>query len=258
MARHPAVTKAADQPLQWSATPGATLPFGAYTLHVEVTNEAGHRVTHQMRHFTYAPRFDDVASLPDSWPFAWHARGEPLIPPVGFKWVRIFDSWREMEPRPGEYAWEKVERLVEQARAGGHKVLWIMGSTPRWASPKPDAPNSPRNDEVPYYGYPPEDLGHVERFVEAFWNRFAPGGDTSVVGAVEVMNEPNVKHGTAITYQQYADYCRAVFEATRRAAPNAKVVGVSMSRGQHTPNGSKLKPRQTRNAPASGPSIPEF
>ncbi len=218
---------------------GATLqlewkpPFGVYTLTVELFN-GEQTLLKQQRHFSYAPLVSN-ANLPDDWPFAWHLRGEPYVPPVGFKWQRLFTSWEDMEPKQGQYDWAVMDRLYQQAKANNFKLLWVCGSIPRWASSRPDLPRWP---EKPYRGVyrskPPRDWQLLRDFLRAFYARYAPNGDASVLGAIEVLNEPNA-HGPDIefSFAEYAEMCKVVHEETRKVSPAIKVVGISESGGLH-------------------------
>ncbi len=56
---------------------------------------------------------------------------------LGADWVRIWGTWENAEPNPGQLNGGYVEHLagkVADAKARGIKVLMIMGRTPGWAS----------------------------------------------------------------------------------------------------------------------------
>ncbi len=55
--------------------------------------------------------------------------------------VRLWDSgvtWARLNPSPGVYEWESLDRAVDNARnAGALEVQYVFGVTPQWAAAKP-------------------------------------------------------------------------------------------------------------------------
>ncbi len=128
--------------------------------------------------------------------------------------------------------------MVEDARRAGSRLLYVVSTTPKWATTHPDNPLHPTAEQrkaginEPDF-YPPENWQDMADFLQAFWQRYAPGGKLDVVDSVEVWNEPNVFF--AGTYADYAKMCQVVYETTKKFAPDAKVIGVSQSGGLHGP-----------------------
>jgi len=219
---------------------GKAFPYGAYTLHVQLFDGAGRLLTHQYRNFTYSPRVE-AQTLPDDWPFGFNQspREPDLLLPIGLKHIRLlFNGWNSTEPAKGEYRWDDIDRLVEDSRRSGSKILYVITGTPPWASQHPENPLHPTPEQEKAglcspYSYPPKDWQDLTDFVEAFWRRYAPQGKVDVVEAVEVVNEPNVKGNFAGTYAEYAQMCQVVYEATKKIVPDAKVIGVCQSGGLH-------------------------
>lgn len=218
-----------------SVSERATWPkpaFGAFSLHVRLRDAAGVLITHQQRHGTYSSRVD-ARELPDSWPFAWHIRGERMIPPVGFKWLRMFEGWNEIERKPGEYGWDRFDRNMALAKAGGHPVLWVLDGCPKHLSSKPQGGETiaGRKRTVGPGQFPPADWASVQTFVGAVLDRYAPGGDTSTLRAIEVLNEPMA----FITYTgaEYTELCRRVHETAKAKSKDIALVGISECGGIH-------------------------
>ena len=201
-------------------------PFGVYTLTTELLDARGQMQFKQERHFSYAPLVDDT-KLPADWPFAWHLRGEKYVPPVGFKWHRVFTSWKDMEPKKGEYDWKWMDSIYAQAKANNYKLLWVCNATPRWASTKPELGGD-------YQNLPPKNWDDLRDFLRAFYARYAPNGDTSVLGAIEVLNEPNAHPADKrFTFDEYAEMSKIVYQETKKVSPDIQVVGISESGGLH-------------------------
>lgn len=66
-------------------------------------------------------------------------------PPLNFGMVRLWDSrtrWADMEPASGAWQFGRLDHYVSEAQTHGAQVLYTLGSTPRWASARPDEPCS--------------------------------------------------------------------------------------------------------------------
>lgn len=62
-------------------------------------------------------------------------------PPLNFGMVRLWDSrtrWADIEPAKGDWRFNRLDYYVNEAGARGVKVLYTLGSTPQWASARPD------------------------------------------------------------------------------------------------------------------------
>ncbi|GAA2832187.1 beta-galactosidase [Crossiella cryophila] len=85
--------------------------------------------------------------------------------------LRFWDSrtrWATLQPRPGEYDWSVLDRLVDSARRAGLPALMVFGGTPEWAAPQ--GPKAPYDDGS--RAAPPDDLARWEEFVRAVGQRY--------------------------------------------------------------------------------------
>ena len=57
-----------------------------------------------------------------------------LMKDAGVEWVRMPVRWQWLEPQRGGYMWERYESRIDEARAGGLKLLAVLGGTPLWSS----------------------------------------------------------------------------------------------------------------------------
>jgi len=70
--------------------------------------------------------------------------GSPLTEwpgPVAIGALRLWDSgvrWADIEPQPGLWNFTLFDAYVDSAALHGASVLYTLGSTPRWASARPD------------------------------------------------------------------------------------------------------------------------
>ncbi|MCF6226866.1 MAG: discoidin domain-containing protein [Xanthomonadales bacterium] len=184
--------------------------------------------------FTPAP---DAADLPNDWPLGMHLMPYYSVAlPAGFKTMRSFVFWQDLEPSKGVYDWRRTDYVVRKAALTGHRVNFIFEQVPVWAVANPTVINTPAwHPTLPRYPRvpdPPDDLGDLKNFLEAFWTRYASyGGEGGVIEALEVWNEPNVTFtGTWSELAAFTEVFRTVGEAY---APAVKIVGISESGGNY-------------------------
>jgi len=66
---------------------------------------------------------------------------------AGLQWARIDLTWDHMEPEPGQYDWQCLDAIIEQAESHHVRLLGILGYTPPWASSGPTIYDPPRDTE---------------------------------------------------------------------------------------------------------------
>ena len=47
---------------------------------------------------------------------------------IGVRWIRLGFEWAVIEPRPGVYRWDSVDRIMEEAAASCLSVLAMVGT----------------------------------------------------------------------------------------------------------------------------------
>ena len=130
---------------------------------------------------------------------------------LGTHWVRVFATWPDLEPTPGDYSanWiANYERLFNQLPAGT-KVIVDVVDTPQWETGSSDEHTPPAN---------PEDYA---AFVGGLAQRFGPH-----VAAYELWNEedsPSWWVG-APDPAAYAALLKASYPVIKAAEPNATVL----------------------------------
>ncbi|MFV2035080.1 MAG: beta-galactosidase [Halocynthiibacter sp.] len=76
-----------------------------------------------------------VCYYPEHWPEETRAEDAAQMAAIGLSWVRIGEfAWSRLEPRPGHFDWEWMDRAIETLGAAGLKV--VLGTPtatpPRW------------------------------------------------------------------------------------------------------------------------------
>lgn len=80
-------------------------------------------------HFHRLQLLPNEQAVPTAWP------------PLGFGMLRLWDSrtrWADIEPTRGDWRFNRLDYYVNEAAARGVKVLYTLGSTPQWASARPE------------------------------------------------------------------------------------------------------------------------
>ncbi len=69
----------------------------------------------------------------------YHVMEQPvhLIDISGAGWVREDFHWAWIEPQPGNFQWERFDRMVELLTARGINIIGVLGHPPGWATPEP-------------------------------------------------------------------------------------------------------------------------
>ncbi|MBI3737789.1 MAG: beta-galactosidase, partial [Chloroflexi bacterium] len=145
-------------------------------------------------------------------------RALELIRGAGFVWVRQFFYWNDIEPRAGEYEWEKWDRLVARADAYGLKIVAVIMTTPEWAR------DAGERDLVNAKPAREEDFA---RFVRAFVMRYR-----EKIQSVQIWDNPNVHpfwgRRNADPFE-YVAMLRAGALAARAVNPNVKIISAGLA-----------------------------
>jgi hypothetical protein len=131
--------------------------------------------------------------------------------------VRFDVSWRNSEPRRGEYDWlEKLDEIVDAAVARGIRPVIAIVETPAWAN----------GGQSPWV--PPDDPADYAAFAAMLAHRYA-----GRVDAWEVWNEPDIRlfWRPEPDSRRYAEMLIAAHAAIKAANPSATVVGGSVTFG---------------------------
>ena len=137
---------------------------------------------------------------------------EPIIAESGSKWVRMTLNWSDAEPKQGEYSswwFSQYDNAVSMAQEAGQKIIFVVGSSPSWASGSSNTETPPKN---------PAEYAAFIHYVAA---RYA-----GRVSAWEIWNEENTTRfwSTGVNAAQYTSLLKAAYPAVKSADPNALVL----------------------------------
>jgi hypothetical protein len=142
---------------------------------------------------------------------------------TGVSIVREDVAWSTIEPRPGRYFWDGMDRWVAAAAGQGLEVMAMVGAPPSWATPSWNV--------APSGGEPLSDFSEFVREVVArygaggaFWQAH-PGLQPVPIRYWDIWNEPYASRfwgGESPDPAAYAQMFKAVVQAARGADPAAR------------------------------------
>lgn len=131
-------------------------------------------------------------------------------------WVRQFFRWDEIEPQPGEFAWDRWDAIIQPfADDPQLELVAVLINTPDWA----------RDGDQP--SAPPGDPAAFASFAAAFAERYSATIDT-----YQVWDEPNLTASWGSLPPRPVEYfalLRAAYSAIHGADPNATVIAAALA-----------------------------
>ncbi len=150
-----------------------------------------------------------------------HAGAGTAWPAVPFGGWRLWDSgvaWPQLEPAPGKWNFELLDRYTQIA-AGHHvDILLTLGLTPAWASARPDEPSAYAKGNAAE----PRHLADWELYVRTVATRYK-----GVIHNYEIWNEPNVKGTFTGSTNTMLDLSRSAYRVLKSVDPTITVVSPS-------------------------------
>jgi hypothetical protein len=142
-------------------------------------------------------------------------------PNVHFSSIRLWDTgtaWSDLEPRKGEWYFDRLDRLVNLAAEHDAQVLLCFGKTPMWTSSIRPANPQDRSFE----SGAPLSLDDWREFVLKVANRYK-----GRIGAYEVWNEPSYHQFYRGDVHTMVEMTRIASQAIHSVDPEALVVSPS-------------------------------
>jgi len=140
-------------------------------------------------------------------------------PEVQFGAWRIWDagvSWNKLQPKPGAFVFDKLDRDVQLASEHNVRVLLTLGISPTWASSEPENLNSSR---TPGGCAPPKNLADWHNYVETVARRYK-----GRIEAYEIWNEPNLPKYFCGSVAEMVNLAREAYKTIKAQDPAALVV----------------------------------
>lgn len=146
-----------------------------------------------------------------------------VVPAVSYGTVRLWDSgvtWGQVEQSRGRYWWVGLDQAVAAANNQNAQILYVLGSTPRWAAADKSLGTYPNQGAASNPRY----LSDWRRWVTKVVTRY---GDS--IDAYQIWNEANLPTFWQGIPRQMAVLTKEAHRIIRRLDPTAQVVAASTS-----------------------------
>ena len=103
----------------------------------------------------------------------------PLLAAAGVRWLRYFPGWHSVEPKQGEWKWEKADDLVRNARENNIHISGIFVFFPPWAAADGKNPRACPVKDIAYWSeYVRQSVARYKSDIKYWevWNEFNGGG----------------------------------------------------------------------------------
>ncbi len=135
--------------------------------------------------------------------------------------VRLWDSgvtWGQVEQKKGKYWWNGLDAAIANANAQNLSILYVLGSTPKWAAKNPKQGKYPNKGAASM----PKNIKDWKNWVKTVVLRYRDSID-----AYQIWNEANLKTFWEGTPEQMAQLTKEAYKIIRKYDPTAKVVAAS-------------------------------
>ncbi|MGQ9585022.1 MAG: O-antigen ligase family protein [Anaerolineae bacterium] len=137
---------------------------------------------------------------------------------AGLETVRQRFPWAQIEPNPGEFAWEPWDDVVRATQDEGLRLIALLDGSPAWA-------RDPRDADNPLA--PPHDVRDFGRFAGAFAARYG-----QAVDFYQVWDEPNIYPHWGERFPDPGAYVTLLREAAttiRAADPATRILSAGLA-----------------------------
>ncbi len=169
---------------------------------------------------------------------------------MGFTWLKIQMSWKELEPDTrGSFSeqFSAIRKNIVYAGRRGFKILASVAKAPNWARPQ--------NAQGQRDG-PPASPGDLGDFLARLFDQFGP--DASYINAFEIWNEPNTTDewtGAAMDGATYMTYFDAAYKIIRAKAPAMMIITAAPTPGGPTNDRQWLQQVYDAGLPRNDPNL---
>jgi len=146
------------------------------------------------------------------------ARAVKLIHDSGATMARQQFYWNDIEPRQGEFYWDKWDRMVDLASQNQIELTAVLDTTPVWARDP---------GEADLVNASPRDVNDYARFVAAFVARYG-----KQIRYIQIWDNPNVHPYWGrrnVNPAEYTALLRAGAIAARTANPNVEILSAGLA-----------------------------
>ena len=142
-------------------------------------------------------------------------------PAVNYGTLRLWDSgvaWGQVEQKKGKYWWNGLDAAIGNANAQGKKIMYVLGSTPKWAASNTKQGTYPNKGAASN----PKSIKDWKNWVTAVVKRHG-----NSIESYQIWNEANLTTFWQGTPKQMATLTQEAYKIIRKYDPSAKVVAAS-------------------------------
>ena len=159
--------------------------------------------------------------IPDT-AFGLHVPGlsQGTDPTVRYGSVRLWDSgvaWGQVEQKSGQYWWNGLDAAISNANSQNVKILYVLGSTPKWAASNTKQGTYPNKGAASM-----PSMKAWKSWVNAVTTRYADS-----IESYQIWNEANLTTFWQGTPKQMAQLTKEASKIIRKNDPTAKIVAAS-------------------------------
>ncbi|MHB1188810.1 glycosyl hydrolase [Thiobacillus sp.] len=163
-----------------------------------------------------------------AWPVrAPYADNFPTVPVAAWRAILPETHWFSLEPRQGEWKFDKLDIAMRLMESRGVDVLLTLGETPTWASSNP----SRKGSYVYGQSAAPRRLADWENYVRTVAQRYR-----GRIRHYELWNEPSVREvdgdGAYFTAGQLVEMGQAAYRIIKETDPQARLTTPAMVGGE--------------------------
>ncbi len=159
-------------------------------------------------------------------------RSLQMVRELGADTIVEFFPWAYVEPQPGDFHWEQVDRIIRHAHNQGLQIIARLGFVPAWARPQVKASGLAALDagrgEDTTLNYLDEDhYPDFARYTAAFAARYA-----GLVDYLIIWNEPNLAFEwgyRTVSPAGYVALLQQAYAAAKAANPEVVVLAAPLA-----------------------------
>ncbi len=150
----------------------------------------------------------------------------PAVPIGSWRLWDAMVAWPQLQPGPGKWDFQRLDRYVAMARLTGASILLPLGLTPNWASARPGEKSS----YSPGNAAEPRDIEDWKRYVQRVAERYK-----GKIHDYEIWNEVNVRDFYSGSVEAMVTLTREAYRILKEVDPNNRLVSPSVVGGGRDP-----------------------
>lgn len=146
-------------------------------------------------------------------------------PTVPFGSWRLWDAyvtWADIEPNPGQWKFERLDRYVAMAALTKTDILLPLANTPTWAAARPTEPSAYK----PGNASEPANIETWKNYVRTIGYRYK-----GKIKNYEIWNEPNIKHHYSGNTKKLVEMTCEASRILKSIDPSIQIVSPAASSG---------------------------